>query len=613
MSEVEDVEAQPNLAPASAQVSEKPPHNPATNPVDWVRANLFSNVQNSVLTVLMGALIVKVLQVLMNFSFSEERTWAAVWTNIRFLFTQAYPSDQYIRMWVSVGIVFVLVGLSLAVWRAGEPVLRRDIARTVMGAAAFLALAVLVGPFAMSTRISWWVGLAVLAGLGYALWRTSGSLSTMPSTTIWATVIVLIIALLWLYPFGHYSFVDGAVVEPQSGTVARSTQLPWTVMLMLGVGSYWLGVLLRDRLPMGFQKPALVLLWLNTLPFTFLVILRDPTFDFGYVIRVDIPMFLLFAAGGGAAIWFISKPGRSAIGRAAAALLLVVAASSWMVSLFFSVSMLQKFRLSLLLLALFAIAAPTFAGDKSSRRTYLFAWIGAIALLQYYVTVTNTPSTLASVQTAFFTGGFAITVLMSIGSLLLSFPIGVTMALARTSKMPIFRVLATGYIELIRGVPLITVLFFFDSMMPLFLPVNMRPAPTMVALLAFSLFGGAYMAENIRGGLQSVRKGQYEAAEALGMTTAQTTAFIVLPQALRNVIPPLVGQAIATFKETSLLIFIGISDFLLIARTAIPNQTAFLGVREEGLLFVCAVYWVFTYSMSRSSRRLERKLGVGDR
>ncbi|MGB1682466.1 MAG: amino acid ABC transporter permease, partial [Acidimicrobiales bacterium] len=186
------------------------------------------------------------------------------------------------------------------------------------------------------------------------------------------------------------------------------------------------------------------------------------------------------------------------------------------------------------------------------------------------------------------------------------------LALARTSTMPIFRVLSTIYIEVVRGVPFITILFFFSTFLNLFLPAGMEIEKLAAAGLGFSLFSAAYLAENIRGGLQAVRRGQFEASDALGLTTVQRTGFIVLPQALRVSIPPLVGATISTFKETSLLTIIGIMDFLRVANSVIPGQTQFLGVKMEGLLFVCMIYWIGAYGMSKFSQRLEKHLGVGE-
>jgi general L-amino acid transport system permease protein len=232
--------------------------------------------------------------------------------------------------------------------------------------------------------------------------------------------------------------------------------------------------------------------------------------------------------------------------------------------------------------------------------------------VSYFIIVTNGATTVP-VPGDSFLGGLSLTFVVAIFGILLSFPIGVVMALGRTSSMPIFRVLSTIYIEVVRGIPFITVLIFFSIILPLFLPAEVDLDEIVVAIIATTLFSGAYMAENVRGGLQAIRKGQYEAADALGMSTVQTTSFIVLPQALRTVIPPLVGQAIGMFKDTSLLAIIGLFDFLRIANSVIPNQTEFLGAKREALLFISLIYWIFTFSLSRASLRLEKKLGVGER
>ena len=243
----------------------------------------------------------------------------------------------------------------------------------------------------------------------------------------------------------------------------------------------------------------------------------------------------------------------------------------------------------------------------------MWAWGVVVGLTILLITAINTPSTVETEGSGFFTGGLTITLIVAVFTLILSFPLGVILALARTSKMPIFRVMATTYIEFVRGVPFITILIFFSVMLPLFLPENMEISEIAAVSMGFVLFSAAYLAENVRGGLQSVRRGQYEAADAIGMTGVQRTTFIILPQALRVSIPPLVGQAIATYKETSLLAIIGVFDLLLVARQAVGNQTEFLGSTRDQLLFVSLIYWVGAYSMSRASQRLERQLGVGER
>ena len=259
-----------------------------------------------------------------------------------------------------------------------------------------------------------------------------------------------------------------------------------------------------------------------------------------------------------------------------------------------------------------ALLAHNFAGDSAQRLRLVTAWVVGMAGFHYLVTLINTPSTVETPTDALI-GGFAVTIIVAVFTLMFSFPLGVLLALARTSKLPIFRVLSTSYIEVIRGIPLITILIFFTIILPLFLPDGMSIGQLAGATLGYTLFSAAYLAENIRGGLQAVRRGQYEASDAVGLSTVQRTMFIVLPQALRVSIPPLVGQMIATFKETSLLAVIGIFDLLRMASSVIPAQTAFLGVKREGLLFVCLVYWIFAYNMSKHSQRLEKRLGVGER
>jgi len=213
-------------------------------------------------------------------------------------------------------------------------------------------------------------------------------------------------------------------------------------------------------------------------------------------------------------------------------------------------------------------------------------------------------------------GGLLLTLILAVFPIIASFPLGVLLALGRRSKLPVVKAFCVGYIELIRGVPLITVLFMAAIMLPLFLPVGVNPDALVRAVVALTLFSAAYLAENVRGGLQAVPNGQVEAARALGLNVFQTTLLIVLPQALRAVIPAIVGQFISLFKDTSLVAIIGLTELLGMA-TAIIQQPAWLtvtgGVQREVLLFVALIYWVFCFSMAQASRRIETNLGVGTR
>lgn len=209
-------------------------------------------------------------------------------------------------------------------------------------------------------------------------------------------------------------------------------------------------------------------------------------------------------------------------------------------------------------------------------------------------------------------GGLMLTFLLAISGIVLSFPFGVLLALGRQSKLPAIRWVSVGYIELIRGVPLITVLFMMSIMLPFFTPPSIRPDLVVRAIAGFTLFTAAYIAENVRGGLQSIPTGQKEAAQALGLNAVLSTALIVLPQALRVTIPANVGQFITLFKDTSLVLIIPLMDLFTKATRVLENPD-WQGPDSEMLLFVAAVYWVFAYFMSNLSRRLERNLGVGER
>ncbi|VXD14610.1 Amino acid ABC transporter, permease protein, 3-TM region,His/Glu/Gln/Arg/opine [Planktothrix serta PCC 8927] len=206
-------------------------------------------------------------------------------------------------------------------------------------------------------------------------------------------------------------------------------------------------------------------------------------------------------------------------------------------------------------------------------------------------------------------GGLMLTLLMSIISILLSFPIGVLLALGRQSSLPVVRILSTVYIEIIRGLPLITILFMGQILLPLFLPEGTRPDRILRAIIGLTMFSSAYLAENIRGGLQSIPRGQTEAAKALGLNTPLTVSLIILPQALKVSIPSIVGQFISLFQDTTLLAIVGLVELLGISRSILANPK-FLGRYLEVYLFIGILYWVFCYAMSVASQKLEKQLNT---
>ncbi|CAG0934504.1 Inner membrane amino-acid ABC transporter permease protein YhdY [Thermoflexales bacterium] len=209
-------------------------------------------------------------------------------------------------------------------------------------------------------------------------------------------------------------------------------------------------------------------------------------------------------------------------------------------------------------------------------------------------------------------GGLLLTLVLTVVGNLVSLPLGILLALGRRSRLPVIHYFCVGYIELIRGVPLITILYMAANMLPFFLPETVRPELVVRAMIGLILFEAAYQAENVRGGLQAIPRGQYEAAYALGLNPILTTLFIILPQALRLVIPALLNSFVSLFKDTSLVAIVGLFDLLRIGRSVLA-QSDWLGTHREVFAFAFLVYWGINLALTYGGRRLERALGIGQR
>jgi general L-amino acid transport system permease protein len=243
------------------------------------------------------------------------------------------------------------------------------------------------------------------------------------------------------------------------------------------------------------------------------------------------------------------------------------------------------------------------------RRELMVAWgLGAVAVA---VLMWGGVLGLPYVETAQW-GGLPLTLGLAVLSIVLAFPLSILLALGRRSDLPAIRALSVGYIELVRGVPLVSVLFMASVMFPLFLPEGITVDKLLRALVGITLFTAAYLAEAVRGGLQAIPRGQEEAADALGLSYWQKMRLIVLPQALRLVIPPIVNQFISCFKDTSLVTIVGLYDLLAATKAALadPEWRPFF---VEGYIAAALVYWAFCFFMSRYSQWLERELGLGTR
>ena len=246
------------------------------------------------------------------------------------------------------------------------------------------------------------------------------------------------------------------------------------------------------------------------------------------------------------------------------------------------------------------------------RRIAIRAWVLYFPLVLLIIYGINPEGGLFGVVPTNFWGGLMLTFLLTIVGIVFSFPFGVLLALGRRSQLPVVKWVSIAYIELIRGVPLITILFMASTMVPLFLPQGVNIDRVLRAMVGITMFSAAYLAENVRGGLQAIPRGQYEAAQAIGLSGFSTMRLIILPQALRLVIPVLVGQFIALFKDTTLVVTIGLLELLGISRSILA-QPQFISNQHEVLAFITLIYWVISYFMSLISQRLEMALGVGQR
>jgi general L-amino acid transport system permease protein len=243
------------------------------------------------------------------------------------------------------------------------------------------------------------------------------------------------------------------------------------------------------------------------------------------------------------------------------------------------------------------------------RRELLYAWL--LAFVAMYVLMLGGVFGLPLVETRLW-GGWPVTVWISVVGLLFAFPISILLALGRRSKLPVIKYVSIFWIEFVRGVPLISILFMAAIIVPLFLPGGVSIDRLVRAQIAFTMFASAYLAEVVRGGLQAIPRGQYEAADALGLSYGKKMAFIVLPQALKITIPAQVNTFIGLFKDTTLVLVIGIFDFFTTLRAALGDQN-WLGFATEAYVYAASVYFIFCFAISRYSLWLEKDLERGHR
>ena len=589
-----------------------------------VQENLFSSVGSSILTIVTSYLVLNFFRGMFGFVMTSDKDWLSVLNNMQLYMVQAYPEDDFIRVWLSVGLTFVFAGLSIGLWRSED---RSNVSvmfdRLFKGGLGLLFFTI-VAPtytsymgndgfviteevFSSSSRLSILIPTLVITVGFFVLKNLKINFSYNNSDAVFFYLFVPV-ALIWVVKLPTIQLDQNRerIIPDPLMPIANSTKIPWTIIFISFLVSYFIGMYLKDKKRV---KNVMSISWFLLPLLIFSWIFKKPQIDMGEVLTGDIPIFAIFFGLGLATVLLINNP----IFKKYFSLYLGILAVLTIGGLFIGIPMLGK--VCLLLLSLFTVVVPAVSTSKEGKRSLIIIWFVALVTLTFLLRGGASETGIVVPGSSIF-GGFSLTWLLAIFGTYVSFPLGVLLALGRNSKLPIVRIVCTGIIELVRSVPYITWLFFASVTLAVFLPAGVEFNLIIRVLMVTAFFSGAYFAENIRGGLQSIPKGQYEAADAIGMSPFQKTGLIILPQALRAVIPTLVSSAITAFKDSSLVTIIGLFDFLTIGKTVIDNQSIpvnFVGHQRENLIFVAIVYWIFTFTLSRRSMKVEKRLGLGER
>ena len=478
----------------------------------WLRANLFSNWFNSLLTLLSLALIYIFGRSLVIWSV-QEANWLAVINNLGVLTWGRYPTTETWRLGMSLILIVLMGVLTWALWsRQENPRVRRA-----------LLVGWLLMPFAL---------IILIRGITLPTFRTL------------------------INNIGYY------IVRPDVLIALDQTWRSNAALTIAGLlaGASW-------------------------------VIFRKPRSRILSIIGALVILALLIPLG------TLSQP--------------------WIFGLRtpMAIPLLLTFGLCLLI---GRAAGQSFANVGGVARVLAAIWFVSIPVILVVLTTFEVGNAAVDPVEALMIvppniwSGILLTLSLSVVSIVASFPIGVLLALGRRSSLPVVKGFSILFIELVRGVPLITILFMAQVMLPLFLPLEANIDRVLRAMAGMTLFTAAYLAEIVRGGLQAVRNEQIEAARALGLNEFLVTSLVVLPQALRAVIPPIMGQFVSIFKDTSLVAIVGLLDVLAVGQSVIKARE-YLGAVREIYLFAGLFYFILSYAMSQASRRLEVRLGVVNR
>ena len=604
------------------KIQEAPPEIQFAGVNRWLKENLFSSFGSGILTIASIAVIISLFRSIIGFFISPNREWTAVTYNLRLYMVQAYPQSDFNRVWFTVGLVILLLGLTWGYNSVNEKVLIKTTGSNLMKLFSSLTLLALIAPSTVVTdkverteavvleqsqRISFLIFSLAFLAISFVL-RQKFAKTSINKDYVTLTYFAIIVASLWFIKVPTVTFdTSGTRIDPDPLLpLASTTKIPWTILFLTLVLTFLIGkklknlVILKRLIPVSwFLTPLIVVTW----------IYRKPDFSLTQIASVDLPIIIGFSLLGFLIINYLNteKLIKFQSYFLYGALVLAVVG--------FTLPVLRQVKILLFFLWILVSVSPSIANSKEAKKNLFITWTVAVAILILLMRGGSSESLIIVPGSSIY-GGFALTWLLAIFGIAISFPFGVLLALGRTSTLPIIRIICTTIIELVRSVPFITWLFFGSVMLTLFLPKGVEFDEVVRAIVVTSIFSAAYLAENVRGGLQSIGKGQFEAADAVGLSTLQRVTLIVLPQALRAVIPPLVSQVISLFKDTSLVAIVGLFDLLYIGSKVIPNQSQganFLGTIQENILFCAIFYWIFTYSFARRSMKIEKRLGLGER
>ena len=600
---------------------ESPPEVQFAGVSRWLKENLFSSLSSSILTVLSVAAVVSVFRAIIGFFISPEREWTAVTYNLQLYMVQAYPESDFIRVWITVGLLIFLLGLSWGFNSLKEKVIIKEWCDGLLkGISSFLFI-VLIAPtsvdvegttvevFSNNTR---YICLAVGVGLILTVYllRKTYPKNEIVRDRISFLYLSLLVGSIWIIKVPTVTFTSSNErVDPDPFLpLANTTTIPWTIIFGFMIFAYLIGSFLKAK-----GKNSMSRLILSSWVLAPLVIVswiyRKPDFGMSNILTLDIPIAVTFSILGILAIRTLNSEKIVPYQRYITYGMLVLS-----IVIFF-LPVLRQLKILFFITWLLVSVAPTIANSKESAKNLSIVWSVTVFILVLLMRGASSESLIVVPGSSIY-GGFTLTWLIAFFGIAISFPFGVILALGRTSKLPVIRIICTAVIELVRSVTFITWLFFGSVMLTLFLPKGVEFDEVLRAIVVTAIFSSAYLAENVRGGLQSISNGQFEAADAVGLSTLQRITLIIMPQALRAVIPPIVSQVISLFKDTSLVAIVGLFDLLYIGSKVIPNQSQganFLGTIQENILFCAIFYWIFTYSFARRSMKIEKRLGLGER